>query len=95
MDVVLEARGLTFVQLLCDGSERANRVMESGETVHAQCVGVVRVSAADAGATSLSVNGFLCLPLGDPGTRAYGYTIRIDDYARICPPTGRETDDRP
>ena len=95
MDVVLEARGRTFVQLLCDGSERANRVMESGETVHAQCVGVVRVSAADAGATSLSVNGFLCLPLGDPGTRAYGYTIRIDDYTRICPPTGRETDDRP
>ena len=95
MDVVLEARSRTFVQLLCDGSERANRVMESGEAVRARCFGVVRVSAADAGATSISVNGSPCLPLGDPGTRAYGYTIRIDDYARICPPEGREADDRP
>ncbi len=95
MDVVLEARGRSFVQLLCDGSERVNRVLEAAETVRAQCFGVVRVSAADAGAASISVNGSPCQPLGDPGTRAYGYTIRIDDYARICPPAGRGTDGHP
>jgi hypothetical protein len=69
--------------------------MEAGETERAKCDSVIRVSASDAGAVSLSVNGDTCLPLGDPGTRAYGYTIRIDDYARICPSPGGEADGRP
>ena len=43
------------------------------------------ISATDAGAAHVTVNGAPCLPLGDPGSKAYGYTIRVDDFARICP----------
>jgi cytoskeletal protein RodZ len=89
MKVVVEARERAYVVVICDGREVVNRLMEPGETEKAKCDSQIRVSSSDAGAVALSVNGNACLPLGDPGTRAYGYTIRIDDYARICPaPTG-------
>jgi hypothetical protein len=94
MEVEIEASGRTFVQVVCDGRELLSRVMDAGETEEARCDSVVKVSATDAGAARIAVNGSPCLPLGDPGTRAYGYTIRIDDYARICPPGGREADGR-
>lgn len=94
MEVEIEASGRTFVQVVCDGREMLSRVMEAGETEEARCDSVVKVSATDAGAARIAVNGSPCLPLGDPGTRAYGYTIRVDDYARICPPGRREADGR-
>lgn len=94
MRVAIETSGRTFVQVTCDGRELLSRVMDAGETEEARCDAVVRVSAADAGAARVAVNGSPCLPLGDPGTRAYGYTIRIDDYPRICPPDGRGGDGR-
>ena len=94
MRVAIETSGRTFVQVICDGHELLSRIMDSGESEEARCDAVVRVSAADAGAARVAVNGSPCLPLGDPGTRAYGYTIRIDDYSRICPPNGRGGDGR-
>jgi cytoskeletal protein RodZ len=95
MKTVVEARTRTYVVLACDGREVLNRFLEAGETERAKCDTVIRVSASDAGAVILSVNGETCLPLGDPGTRAYGYTIRVDDYARICPAGGGGADGRP
>jgi len=92
MAVTLETSGRTFVQLLCDGKEIVNRMMEEGETTSAECFGVVRISTGDAGMAHVSMNGVTCMPLGDPGARVYGYTIRIDDYNRICPATGRGAD---
>src|SRR5206468_7370717 len=77
MDVEVQASGRTFVVLICDGKEVANRAMSEGEHERARCDSVVRISASDAGATRLTVNGADCLPLGEPGSRAYGYTIRI------------------
>jgi hypothetical protein len=90
MKFEIEAVSETHVILVCDGAEVLNRILEAGESERARCESVVRVSAADAGAVRVSVNGHACLPLGDPGTRAFGYTIRIDDHARICPPPDRE-----
>ena len=75
----------TFVQIVCDGRVVVNRLMETGETEETRCDSIVRISASDAGAAHVTVNGAPCLPLGDSGTKAYGYTIRIDDFARICP----------
>ena len=95
MKVEIEALDKTYVVLGCDGGEVLSRIMEAGETERAKCDSVIRVSAADAGAVRVSVNGLACLPLGDPGTRAFGYTIRLDDHARICPPPARGTDGRP
>ncbi|HEV8702393.1 MAG TPA: RodZ domain-containing protein [Candidatus Polarisedimenticolia bacterium] len=85
MRVEIQASDRAFVQLVCDGREVLNRVMEAGETEDARCDAVVRVSATDAGAVRVIVNGSSCLPLGDPGSKVYGYTIRVDDFARICP----------
>lgn len=85
MRVQIETTDRTFVQLVCDGREVVNRVMEAGESEKERCDAVVRVSATDAGAVRVIVNGAPCLPLGDPGSKAYGYTIRVDDFARICP----------
>jgi hypothetical protein len=95
MEVQIEASARTYVVLVCDGREVLSRFMDGGETGSATCASVIRVSATDAGAVRLSVNGFACLPLGDPGTRAFGYTIRVDDYTRICPSSGRGVDGRP
>jgi cytoskeletal protein RodZ len=85
MKVEIQTSDRAFVQLVCDGREVVNRVMEAGELEEARCDAVVRVSATDAGAVRVIVNGAPCLPLGDPGSKAYGYTIRVDDFARICP----------
>jgi len=95
MKFEIEAVGETHVIVSCDGSEVLNRIMEAGETERARCDSVVRVSAADAGAVRASVNGQACLPLGEPGMRSFGYTIRIDDFPRICPVAGRDDDVRP
>ena len=95
MKFEIEAVNETHVILSCDGLEVLNRIMEAGETERARCESVVRVSAADAGAVRASVNGQACLPLGEPGMRSFGYTIRIDDFPRICPVAGRDDDVRP
>jgi hypothetical protein len=85
MKVEILVSDRTFVQIVCDGRVVVNRLMEAGETEASRCDSVVRISATDAGAAHVSVNGAPCLPLGDPGSKAYGYTIRVDDFARICP----------
>jgi hypothetical protein len=36
----------------------------------------------------LRVNGADCIPLGDDGTRVFGYTIRFDDAHLICRASG-------
>jgi hypothetical protein len=68
-----------------------DRQMRAGEVESLACRSVIRVSATDAGAVRLRVDDVPCLPLGDRGARVYGYTIRIDDFHRICRP-GRRGD---
>ena len=85
MKVEILVSDRTFLQIVCDGRVVVNRLMEAGETEESRCDSVVRISATDAGAAHVTVNGAPCLPLGDPGSKAYGYTIRVDDFARICP----------
>ena len=85
MKVEILVSDRTFLQIVCDGRVVVNRLMEAGETEESRCDSVVRISATDAGAAHVTVNGSPCLPLGDPGSKAYGYTIRVDDFARICP----------
>jgi len=95
MEVQVEATDRTYVVLVCDGRQVLNRAMDGGETESARCDSLIRLSATDAGAVRVSVNGSPCLPLGDPGTRAFGYTIRVDDYTRICRSEGGGDDGRP
>jgi cytoskeletal protein RodZ len=95
MRVQIETTAPTWVQLSCDAREMINRYMSEGESVAMECLSSVRVSATDAGAVRMAVNDAACLPLGEPGARAYGYTIRIDDHRKICRGAERETYGRP
>ncbi|HEU4403194.1 MAG TPA: RodZ domain-containing protein, partial [Candidatus Polarisedimenticolia bacterium] len=94
MELKIEADERTWAQIFCDSREVVNRVLSSGERVTARCVGEIRVSAADAAALRLTINGAGCPPLGDPGARVLGYTIRSDDFRQICPPAGGGRDAR-
>lgn len=95
MDLQVQSVSDSWVQLSCDGERVMDGMLRTGETFTTQCLNVIRISATDAGALSLSINGAACLPLGEPGTRVYGYTIRSDDFRQICPPSGRGADGRP
>jgi hypothetical protein len=94
MDLEVTASERTWVTVLCDGREELNRVLQAGETASLRCLSQIRVSVRDAGMVHLSVNGSDCLPLGESGAPAYGYTIRRDDYRQICPSAKREAHGR-
>jgi cytoskeletal protein RodZ len=74
----------TWLWLACDSQTRIDRRVHPGESSAMQCLRSIRVSAHDAGAIRLRVNGAACMPLGDDGARVYGYTIRFDDAHLIC-----------
>jgi transcriptional regulator with XRE-family HTH domain len=74
----------TWLWLACDSNTRIDRRVRPGESTAMQCLRSIRVSAHDAGAVRLRVNGADCMPLGDDGARVYGYTIRFDDAHLIC-----------
>ncbi len=84
----------TFINVVCDQENAIYSMLAAGETRTLTCRSVIKISAHDAGAIHLRVNGADCLPLGEPGARAFGYTIRIDDHERICQPAGRRFDGR-
>jgi helix-turn-helix protein len=93
MEVQVETTGTTWVQLFCDDREEINWVMKEGESDAMRCLRLVRVSAADAAAVRLRVNGARCVPLGDSGSRVHGFTIRSDDFREICPAAPARGDD--
>jgi len=94
MQLELTATFPTFVNVVCDQRNVIYSTMAAGETRALTCRSVIKISAHDAGAVQLRVNGADCMPMGEPGARAFGYTIRIDDFERICRPAGRRFDGR-
>jgi hypothetical protein len=95
MELQIEATADAWVNVVCDGRVVVDRMMRDGDAADFVCRSIIRVSATDAGALRLSVNDVPCLPLGDAGTRAYGYTIRTDDVHLICRPSGAVVHERP
>jgi cytoskeletal protein RodZ len=94
MEVRIEAASPVWVQVSCDGEDRVNRSLQAGEGETLRCASLIRVSATDAGAVRLSVNGSRCLPIGDKGARVEGFIIRSDDVLAICPAGGAASDGR-
>jgi hypothetical protein len=84
MAVEVEVSRETWMWLECDSDTRIDRRVAPGERIAMECLRSIRVSAHDAGALRLRVNGAACMPLGDAGARVYGYTIRFDDAHLIC-----------
>ena len=93
MEIQVETTRTTWVQLFCDDHEEINWVMREGESDALRCLRLVRVSAADAAAVRLRVNGSPCVSLGEAGSRVHGFTIRSDDFRQICPAGGARGDD--
>lgn len=85
MDLRIEATAPVLVQAFCDGEDRLNRTLAAGDMVTMHCLSLIRISATDAGAVRLTVNGARCAPLGEPGGRVEGFSIHIDDFRSICP----------
>jgi hypothetical protein len=94
MEFRVEAASAVWVQVACDGEDRMNRSLQAGEGQTLRCLSLIRISATDAGAVRLFVNGVRCVPIGDPGTRVEGFAIRSEDYRAICPPGGAASDGR-
>jgi cytoskeletal protein RodZ len=94
MEFRVEAASAVWVQVACDGEDRMNRSLQAGEGQTLRCLSLIRISATDAGAVRLFVNGVRCVPIGDPGTRVEGFAIRTEDYRAICPPGGASSDGR-
>lgn len=92
MDLRLEANSPALVQVSCDGEDRLNRPLLPGEMATMRCFNLIRVSATDAGALRLVVNGRRCAALGEPGSRVQGFAIRSDDVDSICPSRGGTSD---
>jgi cytoskeletal protein RodZ len=92
MDLRLEATSPALVQVSCDGEDRLNRPLLPGEMATMRCFNLIRVSATDAGALRLVVNGRRCASLGEPGSRIQGFAIRSDDVESICPSRGGASD---
>jgi hypothetical protein len=85
MTVRIAAQAPVAVQVSCDGEDRINRTFQANESEVLRCFSVVRVSATDAGALALSIDGAPCAALGPAGGRVEHFTIRPDTARAICP----------
>jgi hypothetical protein len=85
MTVTITARTAARVRVICDGREAVDREMRRGEVESLRCEHLLRLSAPDASSIRLAINGSACQPLGEPGSRLFGYVIRVDDYRTLCP----------
>ncbi|HEV8121884.1 MAG TPA: hypothetical protein VGQ67_12880, partial [Candidatus Polarisedimenticolia bacterium] len=85
MTVRIQALSPVGVQISCDGDDKINRSLAAGDSEVLRCFSVVRVSATDAGALALSIDGAPCAALGPAGGRVGHFTIRPDTARAICP----------
>ena len=75
----------TSVVLWCDSVEKVSRDLAAGETIAMSCVDVL-LSAGNAGALSLKINGRECLPLGELGAPLEEFSLNAQRAMEICPP---------
>jgi len=75
----------TWIGIVCDGTERLNKEIPSGDTVVLSCRQEIRISTGNAGATAMRVNGRECLPLGERGGVIRDLVLNAERVAEICP----------
>jgi hypothetical protein len=90
MAVTITARAATTLRVVCDGGEAIDRSLQRGEAAALRCPGPIRLSAPDASLLGLAIDGSDCGPLGEAGTRLFGYVIRADDVGSLCPKDAAE-----
>jgi len=75
----------TDIVLLCDGVEKVRRDLAEGEIIAVACPGEVILSAGNAGALTLKINGHECLPLGEIGATLENFPLNARRAMEICP----------
>ncbi len=85
MALFLATSQTTSVVLWCDSVEKVSRDLSAGETIAMSCVDVL-LSAGNAGALSLRINGHECLPLGEVGAPLEDFPLNAQRAREICPP---------
>jgi len=75
----------TDIVLLCDRVERVRRDLAEGEMIAVSCPGEVLLSAGNAGALTLKINGHECLPLGEIGATLEEFPLNARRAKEICP----------
>lgn len=74
----------TDVSLYCGGVETLSRELMPGETVSISCASEAFLSASNAGALLVRVNGKDCMPLGERGTELVNFPLNRERTRDIC-----------
>ena len=74
----------TDVSLYCQGVEELSRELMPGETVAISCPSEAYLSASNAGALLLTVNGKDCMPLGERGAELSNFPLNRQRTREIC-----------
>jgi cytoskeleton protein RodZ len=85
MALFLATSQTTSVVLWCDSVEKVSRDLSAGETIAMSCADVL-LSAGNAGALTLKINGRECLPLGEVGAPLEDFPLNAQRAMEICPP---------
>jgi cytoskeletal protein RodZ len=74
----------TDVSLYCGGVETLSRELMPGETVSISCASEAFLSASNAGALLVKVNGKDCMPLGERGDELVNFPLNRERTRDIC-----------
>ena len=74
----------TDVSLYCQGVEELARELMPGETVTISCPSEAYLSASNAGALLINVNGKDCMPLGERGAELINFPLSRERTREIC-----------
>jgi len=84
LSLFLSTTETTDVSLYCGGVETLSRELMPGETVSTSCSSEAFLSASNAGALLLKVNGKDCMPLGERGAELVNFPLNRERTKNIC-----------
>jgi cytoskeleton protein RodZ len=84
LSLFLSTTETTDVTLYCQGVEKLARELMPGETVAISCPSEAYLSASNAGALAVKINGKDCMPLGDRGAELVNFPLNRERTKEIC-----------
>lgn len=82
----------TWIAITCDGVERINKEIPTGNTLALSCDGNVLLSTGNAGTMTLRIDGNECVPLGARGAVIHDLLLNRDRAGDLCPPSAGSPD---
>ncbi len=90
LSLVLTASEQAHITLSCEGAERLDQDIFSGESVRQICREEIGLSSDNVGALTLQINGNDCLPLGERGSAVKDFVFNRSRVKELCPPSPPE-----